>query len=319
MLYLGHTEITGLAISGGMIADAIEAALRAEAAGAALNMPKSTIALADGRLFQATLAAGAAAPAPPYAAIKVTGLAPGNHARGLPHIGSVVVLLDGASGLPAAIMDANWITAHRTAALSLVAARKLARRDATSIGFVACGVQAEAHLAAFKAEFPLERVTAYGRRRETAEHFAALARASGLDAQATDQPERAVRGQDIVITSVPAGTGLTPFLDAQWMAPGSFASLVDLGRCWREPGLESFELRATDDRKQSESGKRKLTPTGPYTGDLKELVAGTAPARRNATDRAVFVFQGLSLADLAAAALIYDAARARGAGQTLRA
>ena len=70
ILYLTNADVVGLEIGGGEIADAIEAALAAESRGAAKNLPKSTIPLADGGLYQATLAAGTIlrAHAPAYVA-----------------------------------------------------------------------------------------------------------------------------------------------------------------------------------------------------------------------------------------------------------
>jgi ornithine cyclodeaminase/alanine dehydrogenase len=320
LLYLSHADVAGLAVTGTELANAVEAALATSAAGGAVDMPKSTIVLPDGGLYQAMLAAGITAPAPPFAAVKVAGLRPGNAARNLPHIGALIVLLDGASGLPAAIMDARWITAHRTAALSLVAARRLARRDSASIGFVACGAQAEAHFAAFRSEFPLRRVTAYSRTRGSAERLASMARACGLAGMVAAEPSEAVRGHDIVVTSVPADAGLVPFLRADWLVEGSFATLVVLGRSWRPDGFERIGHRVTDARAHAETaGERKLTPSGPYTADLAELISGKAAQRGSASERALLVFQGLALADLAAAAVIYERARQRGVGKGLEA
>ncbi|MGI9413231.1 MAG: ornithine cyclodeaminase family protein, partial [Hyphomicrobiales bacterium] len=173
--YLSRNDIETLGVTGTALADAVENCLRAAAGGAAENVPKSGVQLADGRLFQSIMAVGHGASAPLYGATKVVGLAPDNAAKGLPHIGSVIVLLDAETGLPCGIMDGSWITEMRTAALSLVAARRFAAKDAQSIGFVACGAQALAHLAVLGEEFPLTSVTAFGRRRQTAEAFAAHA------------------------------------------------------------------------------------------------------------------------------------------------
>ena len=305
-------------MTGRGLADAIERCLRAAAQGMVENVPKSGVQLADGRLFQSIMAVGHGDPAPPYGATKVIGLAPGNHAKGLPHIGSVIVLLDTETGLPCAVMDGSWITEMRTAALSLVVARRLARRDASSIGFIACGAQARSHLAVFREVFPLTSVTAHSRRLDTAEAFATHARSLGLDASATSKPADAVRGMDIVVTSVPDGSRPLGFLRAEWLKEGAFAALVDLGRSWCNQGFEDIEHRVVDDRAQAEKGKtRKLTPSGPYSMDLAEFVANQASVTHAARERAIFVFQGLALADLAAAALVFDRAVAENIGTPL--
>lgn len=317
--YLSRDDIERLGLKGAALADAIERMLLAAALGAAASLPKTSKALADGRLYQSMTAVGLGAPAPALAATKVVGLAPDNAARGLPHIGALIVVNDGETGLPVAVMDATWITEARTAALTLVAGRRLARRSARAIGFVACGAQARAHLALLREELPLAKVSAYSRRMETAEAFAVRARGLGLEARAVTDPKAAVCGQDVVVTSVPAAAGLQPFLDAAWLAPGAFASLVDLGRSWREEGFAAVEHLIVDDRAQAEGGtaKRRLTPSGPYTGDLRELVSGAVAGRTSESERAVFVFQGTALADLAAAALALDAAAGAGIGTLL--
>jgi ornithine cyclodeaminase/alanine dehydrogenase-like protein (mu-crystallin family) len=316
LLYLSRADVRAQGIAPEAARAAVEGVLAHKAEGRVHNAPKLNLLPGDGRLFQAMIALADGDP-PVLAATKVIGLAPDNGARGLPHIAGLIVLADGRSGVPLALMDATWITAVRTAALTAVAARRLARPESASVGFVACGVQARSHLAALRAEFPIRRVRAYGRTRETAERFAAEARERGLDAAAVVEPRDAVAGLDVVVTSVPASAGLEPFLDPEWLAPGAFASLVDLGRSWRSEGLGRIERRAVDDREQAEQAGSKLAYRGPFDADLTELVAGLRPGRRTAAERAVFIFQGLAAADLAVAALVYARARERGFGVVL--
>ena len=298
------------------MADAIEQTLRAKAEGQVRDFTKTTLVRDDGGLFQSTMAVGLADPAPPHAAVKVVGLSPGNRARGLPHIGGLIVLLDGDTGLPAAILDARWITAMRTAGMSLVAARRLADPASAAIGFVGCGEQAQAHLDAFRAEFPVRRISVIGRRPQSAAAFVARAEAQGLAARVASSPEDAVRNHDIVVSSVPAAADLAVNLSAEWLATGGFATLVDLGRSWRPDGFAAIAHRFTDDRALVAQGKRPLVPSGPYTGDLQSLVTGPATAF-DPQSRAVFVFQGMALADLAAASLVLARAKAASLGTLL--
>lgn len=301
------------------MADAIERTLMAAAAGTAQNFPKTGKALPDGRLFQSMMAIGIAPPAPEMAAIKMVGLSPANTARGLPHIGGIIVLMDGGSGMPIAIMDATWITEARTAALSLVAARRYARPKSCRIGLIACGGQAKAHLHVFREAFPLLSVTAYSRSRSSAEALAARAREMGLEARVTENPRLAVADQDIVVTSVPDAPGLAPFLRAEWLSPGAFAAVVDTGRSWRPEGFEDIECKLVDDRAQAiaSASYRKLTPAGPYAADLIDLVKDPRLQRQSDGERAVFTCQGMAISDLAAAALVLERAESRGIGTLL--
>ena len=306
--YLTRNDIEKLGVSGLMLADGVESILSAASHGHAQNSPKSSCQLSDGRLFQSIMAVGVDAPAPPYAATKVVGLSPSNHNNGLPHIGSMIVLLDGSTGLPCCIMDGSWITETRTAALSLVVARRFARTDAQRLGFIACGAQARAHLTVFKEQFPIRLVTAYSRRPETAKHFVDWCRTQGVEAQWSPHPKAAVSEQDIVISSVPDQSAPLAFLRAEWLEPGTFAALVDLGRSWCDEGFDEIEHRIIDSREQAEKSLklRRFTPVGPYTMDLQELIETPIAKSSSLNERAIFVFQGLALADLAAAAMVYE-------------
>lgn len=317
--YLPREAVSKLGLSGLAMADAIEAALRASTQGAVHNFPKTTKVLPDGRLFQSIMAVGTSAPAPQMAATKVIGLSSQNAKLDLPHLGGVIVLNDGQTALPMAIMDATWITEARTAALSLVAARRYAKPTSKRIGFVACGAQAFSHLWVFKEFFPLSSVTAYSRSPSSAATLADKARAMGLEARVATDPRDAVSDQDIVVTSVPAAPELNPFLNAAWLSPGSFATFVDLGRAWHPAGFETVAHRIVDDRAlaAASAAYRKLIPDAPYSAELTDIATNPALGRTHDNERAVFTFQGLALADLAVAALALQAAEASGAGTLL--
>jgi ornithine cyclodeaminase/alanine dehydrogenase len=170
MLFLSNADIAGVGVRPEVLAQSIDEMLRAKAAGDAVTKPKLGIYPKPGTFFQAM--AGVLAD-PPYAAVKWTGVVHDNDKRSLPHVSPLILLNDRATGLPLALLDGKWITTHRTAALTAVGAKYLARKDSESMGFIACGVQARSHLAAFRASFPVKRVVAYSRRRATADAFAA--------------------------------------------------------------------------------------------------------------------------------------------------
>ncbi len=316
LLYLSRAAVEALAIAPVDLVDAVDALFAAKARGRAQSPPKLGIYPGGGKLFQTLVAAS---DEPRFAATKTVGLSPGNAALGLPAIGSLVTLLDGATGAPVAVMDGTWITGMRTAAMSGAAARRLARKDSRRIGFVACGVQAESHLAVFQALFPLMSVTAHSRRSETAEAFAAMCRQRGLQAVTAAAPRDAVRDQDIVITSVPEGVGELPALDAADVAPGAFVSMVDLGRSWLADSLGQLDLVATDDRVQCEYVRKsgRIRFAGPILADLGDLATGVHPGRTSDRQRIAFLFPGFALGDLAAAILVYERARAAGRGTVL--
>jgi len=316
LLYLSRADVEALAIPPLELIDAVDTLFAAKAKGRAQSPPKLGIYKDGGKLFQTLVAASED---PSFAATKTVGLSPGNPALGLPAIGSLVTLLDGATGAPVAVMDGTWITAMRTAAMSAAAARRLARPDSSRIGFVACGAQALSHLILMQALFPLARVTAYSRRKETADAFAAEARARKLEAVVVDQARDAVIGQDVVVTSVPEGSGELSSLDAADVASGGFVTMVDLGRSWRPDSLDRFDLIATDDRVQCDYVRKsgRIAYAGPIAADLGDLATAAHPGRTADGQRIAFLFPGFALGDLAAAILVYQRARAAGRGTVL--
>jgi ornithine cyclodeaminase/alanine dehydrogenase len=251
--------------------------------------------------------------------MKRFGLVPSSQTSG-PSISSVIVLSDMITGETLAVMGGNWITATRTAAMSAIAARVLARPQSESIGFVGCGVQAHSHLDALRLVLPnLRRVTACSRTDASAARLVAAARSLGLTADTTRDPRKAVEGMDVVITSVPEGALELEFLDTAWLAPGAFASAVDLGRSWKRDTLRAADVLATDEHEQTRTlaAMGRMAFAGPYDADLADLATGTGARRTSSTQRTMFVFSGHALADLAAAQVVLETAKSRGLGTNL--
>jgi ornithine cyclodeaminase/alanine dehydrogenase len=311
ILYLSNADVVACGLGLADVELAVEAMFASKAEGRAVMKPKLALHAPDQALF---LASPGVMDQPPYAGLKWVGVA-GNEARGLPHIAGLILLSDAESGMPVAVMDARWITGVRTAAITAVAARRLARRDSATIGFVACGLQARAHLAALRPHFPLSLVRAYSRRLTTAKAFAEAVRAEGLDAEAVMDPRDAVAEMDIVVTSTPVVPRTEPLLDAAWLEPGSFASLVDLGFSWVSDTLTELDRVVTDD--QAQAGTEGLAYKEPYDGEVADLVAGRLAARQSAEERTALIFAGLGLADVAVAGAVYKKALSAGVGQTL--
>lgn len=249
----------------------------------------------------------AAADDPPFLTVKALVLNPDNPKHGLASINSLVTLLDSRSGLPLAVLDGNWITAVRTAGLSAIAAKRLARPDASIAAFIGCGVQANSHLQAFAALFPLTYVRAYARG-ASRENFCQNAEKLGLTATACQTAEEAIRGADLIVTSVTLSPQLTPFLDARWLKPGTFVTMTDLAAPWLAESMVAFDRIIVDDLEQEASMPKPLVDPALVRGDLTGLVAGDAAGRSTTDERTAFVFRGLALGDLAVAGLAYQRA-----------
>ncbi|HYF19931.1 MAG TPA: ornithine cyclodeaminase family protein [Ramlibacter sp.] len=316
LLYLSSADIDALGLTAAGVEPAISEAYRALGEGRAGSVPKIGFNVGPSTFFHAMPAL--------YTAKGLLGLkwigTADNSATGLPHISALIVLSDVKTAVLRAVLDGTQVTAIRPAAVSLAAARHLARKDSRRIAFVACGVQALAHLEAFRQVFPLQEVTCYSRRLESAERFAQRAREMGLQARAVGEARAAVEGQDIVVSSAPRASFPEPFLDPGWLSPGAYVSGVDLGRSWKTAGLRALDLIATDNREQSasEAAQKGVLPwKGDWDADLAELASGTHRGRTQDRQRAFFIHPGLGLGDLAIAVLAYEMAQARGLGTEL--
>jgi ornithine cyclodeaminase/alanine dehydrogenase len=306
-LYLSHDDLERLAIGAEEVVASIEQLLLARGRSRAWNAPKAVIQPPDGRYMMATLSA---ADDPPFLAVKALLLNPRNRERGISDINAVVTLLDSDTGLPLAVMDGNWVTAVRTAGLSAVAARRLARPGGSIAAFLGCGVQAHSHLRLFSRLFPLSEIRAFGRGAARRDELCRAAEQMGLRAVPSATAREAVSDADLVVTSVTLTPELVPFLDARWLKPGAFATMTDLARPWHADGMTAFDRIVIDDLEQEAGMARPMVAPELVAGDLTGLVQGTVNSRRSDQERTAFAFRGLALGDLALAALAYQRARA---------
>lgn len=257
------------------------------------------------------MAALAAADDPPLLAVKTVVLNPRNPERNLPQINGLVTMLDSSSGLPVAILDGNWITAVRTAALSATAAKHMARKDASVAAFIGCGVQAKSHLKAFSDMFPLTEIRLFGRGHANIKSICEDAEKRSLSPIVCKSAKDALSGADLVISSVTYSANMSPFLSANWLKPGSFSAITDLAAPWKKESFSAFDQITIDDLEQEAALPNKLAPPEFVTGDLSGLVLGKFPGRNHNSDRNAFIFRGHAMGDLALSILAYQRASKR--------
>jgi ornithine cyclodeaminase/alanine dehydrogenase len=310
-LYLPDTALEAMALPPSAVADAIEDALQAKAAGKLHTAPKTPILPGQDRYMMSTMAVGDDG----YTVVKQVSVCPANGARGLPVINGAIMVLDAETGLLCALVGANWVTAVRTAALSAVAARHLADPASATIGFVGTGVQAHSHLDAFAQLFPLKRVLMLGRGRANIENLTRKAEGMGYSAQVCADPDALLSEADIIVTSVTLDYSIPPFLDARLMRRGSFAAITDLCIPWRQDSLSAFETVYVDDLEQERHSDKPMLPYDRVAGDLTTLVTGKRAA--TVARPSAFAFRGIALGDYAAAVLALRHAEATGAGQRI--
>ncbi|RWE47562.1 MAG: ornithine cyclodeaminase family protein [Mesorhizobium sp.] len=308
--YLSADFLDGLAISTSDVVDEIERQIIGQRQGEVWCAPKAVVLPGDDRYIMATLGV---ATEPPVLATKSLVVNPRNPERGLATLNSIVTLLDGETGLPLAVVDGNWVTAKRTAGLSCVAARRLARAGSTSVAFIGCGVQARGHLQALADLFPLQEIRAFSRGKSSRDALCRMAEARGLTAVPSDTAKAAVESADIVVTTVTLVPEPVPFLDARWLKAGVFATMTDLALPWFPDTMVSFDRIVIDDLVQEAQMSRPMVRPERVAGDLTGLVSGDVSGRQSPSERTAFVFRGMAVGDLAIAGLAFVRAKATGA------
>ncbi len=299
--FLSEQDLAGLDITTQDVIDSIEDVIRGGENGTVWSAAKAVIMPPDdGRYMMAALAA---MDGPSLLAVKTVVLNPANSEKGLPQINGLVTMLDSETGLPAAILDGNWITAVRTAGLSATAAKHMANESSESVGFVGCGVQARSHLHAFAQMFPLKSIKLFGRGQANKDKLAQVASELGLQVEACDSGQAAVEDVDLVVTSITLTGGPDPFLDAGRLKKGAFAAITDLGVPWHRESFAALDCVTIDDVEQEAALPNKLCDPALISGDLTGLVLGKFSGRSGPNDRTAFLFRGHALGDLALSVL----------------
>jgi ornithine cyclodeaminase/alanine dehydrogenase len=314
MLYLSRQDVERVDLPMRSIISALEEMFLEKGGGRVEMPPKPGIhPLPDAFIH----AMPAYIPAMKSAGLKWVSGFPQNQAKGLPYINGLLILNDPATGVPVSVMDCTWITAMRTGAATAVAAKRLARRESSTVGILACGVQGRSNLEALACEFQLRKVKAFDIFPDVAEKFAReMSARLDLDIEVVSRPEDAVRGLDLVVTSGPILKKPTPAIQAGWLSEGAFASPVDFDSYWTGAALREMDLIATDDVAQMEYyrdvGYFRETPRA--YADLGELVCGLKKGRTSDSQRTMAVNLGIALEDMATAPLIYRRALEMGIG-----
>lgn len=312
LLYLSRAEVERLLDIDSML-DALGKALVVFSSGITSVPPRSAARVADRGLV------GVMAGYVPGIAleVKLVSVFPANHHRELPSHQGLITIFDEDTGTPLAVMDGTYITAIRTGGTAAVAARLLARNDASVLAILGAGVQGRAHLETFTRVRDFKEIRVASRNVETAKTLAARHPRAAV----AESFEAAVRGADVVACCTDARE---PILRREWLKPGVHLSSVggtfgpeldgptiSAGRLfveWRgaatnPPPAGAAELQGLE--------LEKITEVG-------EVLAGTKPGRLSEDEITIYKSTGHAVEDAAAARLVYDRAKAEGAGVTLQ-
>ena len=250
-------------------------------------------------------------------ALKEIVVVPTNPARGLDtHMGGVL-LHDGDTGELLALLNAAPVTEIRTAAVSGVATRALAKPGAQRVAILGAGAQARGHVYAMRAVLDDPEIRIWARREQAAEALAAE-----VGAVTAPSVDAALFGAEVVCTTTAAAE---PIVEKRWLAPGAHVNAVGASiPTARELDTETVASASFfTDRRESclnEAGDYLLAAAEGAVGpehikaELGEVLSGAHPGRESADELTVFKSLGIAVEDLAAAELVLRRARERGVG-----
>ena len=280
---------------------AIETAFSDYGRGLVQVPPKVYITLPEGdfRTMPAYL------PSLSLAGVKIVNVHPGNPTCGLPTVMALTVILDIATGMPVAILNATKLTDMRTGAVGAVAAKYLSPKREIVLGLIGTGRQAEAQYRAISHELDIGEIKCWSRNSLHAEKFAQSV--TEYDARSVSL-ERAC-DCDVLVTTTPSRT---PVVRSEWVKEGTHINAIGAdapGKQELDPRLLKRGLVFVDDMAQAvHSGEVNVPVTeglftaGEIRGTLGEVVIGMK--QRESPDQVtIFDSTGLAIQDLAIAAI----------------
>ena len=303
--------------------DAMDGALRRFSAGEVLQ-PVRTVLPVGEREFFGVMPAAVREPA--AIGVKLVTVFGGNAAAGLPTHLATICLFSPHTGALVAMMDGTRITEARTAAVSAVSAKALARDDSSVLAIIGSGVQARSHLVAMEHVFDLSDIRVWS---PTPDHQYAfitdMESETGTKVVGSDSAERAVHNADLIVL---ATSSSEPIVGDEWIKSG--AHVVSVGACRpnqreMDPALVARGRLFVDSRAAAliESGDVAMGiaeghfKASHIAGELGEVLAGTVEGRRSLREITIFKSLGLAVEDVVAAELVDQRAIQQDVGEEL--
>jgi ornithine cyclodeaminase len=247
-----------------------------------------------------------------------------NPKLGLPSTNGMIVLLSATTGLvEALLLDNGYLTDIRTAAAGAVAAKHLARPDASVAAIFGAGAQARLQLEALKLVRPVEEARIWARDAAKAEAAAgALREKLGIRIRTERDPAKAMAGADLIVTTTPS---TEPLIHAGFVATGQHITAMGSDAEHKNeiaPAIiRMADLYVADSAKQTRrlGELHHAIAAGVMAADaevteLGEIIAGERQGRRSAGDITIADLTGTGVQDTAIATLARDRARTAGAG-----
>ncbi|MEK7380924.1 MAG: ornithine cyclodeaminase family protein [Gemmatimonadota bacterium] len=322
MRVITQAEVPGL-LSMASCIEVMERTFRALAGGQVEQPLRTGLPVREHGLF---LAMPAALPRIGAFGLKAIAVLPENEGTAWDSHQGVVVLFGPGPQALVAVIEASSLTAIRTAAVSGLATRLLARADAGDLAMIGTGVEARTHLEAMAAVRPLRRIRVWRRSPRRCEEYAAWARGVvSVPVEVAPSAEAAVREADLVCLVTSA---TVPVVQGEWFSPGAHLNAVGAHRPDSRETDSDTVARArvfVDSRAAAlaEAGDLMIPieegriTAGHIVGELGDLVTGRMPGRQDDAEITLFKSLGLAVEDIAAAHAVWQRAEEVGAGSVI--
>ena len=235
----------------------------------------------------------------------------------------LILLYDSNTGDLLSLVQGARCSLLRTSAVSAVATRHMARKDAATVGIIGAGFQGRGQLEGVCAVREIKSVKAFDRFPEAAAKFCdEMSAKLGIDVSQAESAEDCVRGSDIIITMT---TTRSPVLLGKWLELGMHVNAAGSNHWIRQEvdddvirnahhivvdSIEDAKIEAGDLLYPIERGRVRWD----QIHDLASVVAGRVSGRDSDNEITLFESQGIAVSDVAAAAYVYRKAREAGLG-----
>lgn len=323
LVYLSGADVDALALADEEILAAVRGVLAEQGRGETVIEPRMHLfpRAANGHF---NVLRGAV---PQSAGVKVVGDYVDNHRLGLPSELALLLLMDPATGVPRAVIDATAITEMRTGAVTAIGASYLARPDARVLGHVGARGTAYWNVRLLCRVLPsLQEIRVHSLRRESRDAFAQRLRDDlGRDVRAVDSWDQCLDGADVLVEASRL-TEPQPLLATAWVRPGALVIPYGTVSAVELDLTDVMDKIVVDDWGQAGIGPlgslRAHVDSGRLTADslhaeLGQIVCGSRPGREDEDERILFWHRGLSITDVALGQALLAKARAQGVGTTL--
>ncbi|MDQ1505917.1 MAG: N-[(2S)-2-amino-2-carboxyethyl]-L-glutamate dehydrogenase [Actinomycetota bacterium] len=319
LLYLSRADVTAAAGSGSDIfVDAVAGAFALHARRETVQPLKPYLRWRpDGHIADRIIAMPAYVGGDrPVAGLKWIGSKHDNPDRaGLERASALIVLNDPDTHYPVAVMEGAFISAARTAAVTAVAARHLARPGFRALTCVGCGPIGRHQVFTLLEQFPsVETVWLYDLREPAAVGLgeALDIRHPKVEVRIATDAESAVRAGEVIVTATVADR---PWLPAAWLRPGAFFSNVSIMDAAKDVFLSADKVVVDDWDQCNREGKiiHQLTIEGSFSrerlhAELGQIVIGERPGRERDAEVILLNSMGMAVIDVACAKAVHDRA-----------